>query len=59
MKLRLTHLEQLEFYIRKNEDDGIYYGNKEQFTKRHNDLKEWIQDLQDKLLDEKENNGRN
>ena len=54
MKLRLTHLEQLEFYIRKNEDDGIYYGNKEQFTKRHNDLKEWIQDLQAKLLDKKE-----
>jgi len=51
MKLRLTHLEQLEYYIQEYEDSGIYYGNKEQFMKRHNDLKEWVQDLQDKLLD--------
>lgn len=52
-KLRLTHLEQLELYIQSHEESGYYYGNKEQFMKRHNDLKEWVQDLQDKLLDGK------
>lgn len=53
MKLRLTHLEQLEMYIDSYSDSGFYYGNKAQFEKRHNDLKEWVQDLQDKLLDGK------
>lgn len=55
-KLRLTHLEQLEMYINSWEDMSYYYGNKEQFIKRHNDLKEWIQDLQDKTLDGKKIN---
>ena len=53
MKLRLTHLEQLEFYIDSFSENGFYYGNKEQFTKRHNELLEWAQDLQIKLLDGK------
>lgn len=53
MKLRITHLEQLEFYIDSFSENGFYYGNKEQFTKRHNELLEWVQDLQIKLLDGK------
>lgn len=53
MKLRLTHLEQLKMYIDYYSDSGFYYGNKEQFKKRHNELLEWAQDLQDKLLDGK------
>ena len=53
MKLRLTHLEQLEMYIDSYSDCGFYYGNKIQFEKRHNELLEWVQDLQDKLLDGK------
>ena len=50
MKLRLTHLEQLEMYIDSYSDSGFYYGNKSQFEKRHKDLKKWVLDLQDKLL---------
>lgn len=53
MKLRLTHLEQLEMYINSYSDCGFYYGNKTQFEKRHKELLEWVQDLQDKLLDGK------
>lgn len=35
--LRKTHLQQLANYI-INADDGSYYGNKEQYRARHNDL---------------------
>jgi len=51
--LRLTHLEQLELYIDSYDDSGFYYGNKEQFLKRHEDLKQWVSDAQTKLLDGK------
>lgn len=51
MKLRLTHLEQLEMYIDSYADSGFYYGNKEQFIKRHNDLKQWVEGLIDEILD--------
>lgn len=51
MKLRLTHLEQLEMYIDSYADSGFYYGNKEQFIKRHNDLKQWVESLIDEILD--------
>lgn len=50
MKLRLTHLEQLEMYINSFSEYGFYYGNKEQFMKRHNDLKKLVEELQDRLL---------
>jgi len=40
--LRLAHLRQLASYIRQREEDGWYYGNKEQFEKRHADLALWI-----------------
>lgn len=38
-------------YIDSYADSGFYYGNKEQFTKRHNDLKEFVQQLQDRALE--------
>jgi hypothetical protein len=38
--LRKTHLRQLVEYIRHRDDDGWYYGNREQFEKRHADLLE-------------------
>lgn len=53
MRLRLTHLEQLEMYINSYEDSGFYYGNKEQFTKRHNDLKAWISLLQERAIEKR------
>ena len=55
MKLKLTHLEQLEMYIDSYADSGFYYGNKEQFIKRHNDLKQFVLELQDRAV---ENRGK-
>ncbi len=43
MKLKQTHYEQLLSYINDAESAGWYYGNKEQFFKRHKELKEWIE----------------
>jgi hypothetical protein len=40
--LRKTHLEQLLSYIEARDRDGWYYGNKNQFEKRHQDLLRWI-----------------
>lgn len=44
-QLRITHLHQLIAYMEDREDKGWYYGNKEQFEKRHKELKEWIEKL--------------
>ena len=41
MKLRVTHWEQLLAYIRKAEEGEWYYGNREQFKKRHVELLKW------------------
>ena len=38
--LRKTHLSQLVNYIHARDDDGWYYGNREQFEQRHADLLE-------------------
>ena len=35
---RKAHLIQLANYIHARDDDGHYYGNKEQFEDRHKDL---------------------
>jgi hypothetical protein len=40
--LRKTHLHQLDAYIGWAEEHGIYYGPKDQFVKRHNDLRKWM-----------------
>ena len=33
---------QLERYMSHIEEEGVYWGNKEQFMKRHKRLKDWI-----------------
>ena len=43
--LRATHFEQIQSYIGWAEEQGIYYGNKKQFDKRHAEIKEWIDDI--------------
>jgi hypothetical protein len=48
MKLRHTHYEQLLTYFEDVESSGWYYGNKEQFIKRHNELKEWVNNMYSK-----------
>ena len=50
MKLRHTHYEQLLYYIQDREDSGCYYGNKEQFWKRHEEVKQWIEQLLAEVL---------
>lgn len=40
--LRLSHLRQLASYVHNRDDNGWYYGNKDQFEKRHTDLVNWI-----------------
>lgn len=42
--LRLAHLRQLQAYIYTRDDFGWYYGPRDQFEKRHSDLKQWIDD---------------
>lgn len=39
MKLTGTELEQLMTYVLDREQIGWYYGNKEQFEKRHQNIK--------------------
>ena len=42
-KLRQTHINQLLNYCIDNEREGSYYGNKEQYEKRHQEIKEWLE----------------
>ncbi len=42
--LRKAHLEQLLCYINYRQNDGCYYGNKEQYEKKEMELKKWIRD---------------
>lgn len=48
--LRLSHLRQLQAYIYDRDETGWYYGNKEQFEKRHTDLKTWIDNAIEKEI---------
>jgi len=40
--IRLAHLRQLAAYIEDRERDEWYYGDREQFEKRHSELRDWI-----------------
>lgn len=37
--LRRTHIEQLLSYVEEREKEEWYYGNKKQFEKRHEEIK--------------------
>lgn len=45
MKLRPSHYIQLLSYIEAAETEGWYYGNKKQFERRHEELKEYVDNL--------------
>lgn len=45
--LRKAHLKQLQTYIHERKNDDWYYGHKEQFEIRHEDLVEWIDGICD------------
>ena len=40
--LRKAHLQQLLSYVEEREREGWYIGNREQFEKRHRELKDWL-----------------
>ena len=40
--LRATHFEQLMTYVNECEKEGFYYGNKKQWDKRHEEIKNWL-----------------
>jgi hypothetical protein len=42
---RATHFEQLLNYLCDAEESGVYYGNKYQFYKRHNEIKDWLEGI--------------
>jgi len=43
--LRKTHFEQLLTYLENRDREEWYYGNKNQFEKRHEELRVWIKKL--------------
>lgn len=43
--IRLAHLRQLKFYIESARGAG-YYGNKEQFDARHEQIYKWISEAE-------------
>ena len=45
--LRKTHFEQLLNLVLDKEANGSYYGNKNQYYKRQQELKEWLQGIVD------------
>jgi hypothetical protein len=42
MGLRLTHFAQLMQYLEDRDREGWYYGNRKQFEKRHEELRQWL-----------------
>jgi hypothetical protein len=42
MELKKTVIEQMAWYAKHIEDEGIHYGNKDQFYKRHNEILKFI-----------------
>ena len=40
--MRKAHLDQLLAYLDHCGVEGWHYGNREQFEKRHSDLKKWL-----------------
>ena len=47
--LRKTHFNQLKVYLEWAEQEGTYYGNREQFAQRHTELKHWMEHVVDLL----------
>lgn len=41
--LRKSHFEQLLSYLEDANREGSYYGNREEFKKRHAELTAWVQ----------------
>lgn len=48
MKLTVAMKSQLLAYLSDVEDEGVYWGNKEQFWKRHEKIKQWVEEQEGK-----------
>jgi len=46
--MRMSHFKQLLALIEMRDRSGWYYGNREQFEKRHKELKEWVEGIIDR-----------
>ena len=44
-----AYFSQLAGYVRERDRDGYYYGNKEQYEKRHKAILEWIEAIEENL----------
>jgi len=53
--LRATHFEQLRDYVEHRERTNYYYGNREQYEKRHKELKVWLAQI---IIKAKDTNNR-
>ena len=40
---RITHLKQLLSYLEARDREPWYYGNRQQFEKRHEELRRWLE----------------
>lgn len=49
--MKKTEFQQLASYVRWAEERGVYYGNKEQFDKRHKRIVEWMDGVIELLAD--------
>ena len=49
--MKKADFRQLEAYIEHIEEEGIYWGNKEHFYKRHERIKNLISEVCEKLYD--------
>lgn len=45
--MRKQHFRQLMAYIEQREYNNWYYGNANQFNKRHDEIKSWVQGIID------------
>jgi len=50
LKFKMTELQQLLSYCKARDDEGWYYGNKEQFEKRHFEIENQIERAMDYLI---------
>lgn len=49
--MRPADFRQLETYISHIEEEGVYWGNKDQFFKRHKRLKDWVEGICERVYD--------
>ena len=47
-----SYIHQLAEYVRYRDIAGYYYGNREQFEKRHKEILEWIENYEDEVYGE-------